>query len=159
MPFENFEFFSTPENQEQQKQGQETPPQENPQPAGGPTYPGFHPSFTPYLPYPVLTWQPPIDIFEDHENILIVIEIPGVKPEQIYVESTPGLLVIRGEIPPVESQMVPRYRERNIRGFLRQIPLPPQANPDQAEAFYQNGLLEIKIPKETPRGQRIDVKH
>ncbi|MDH7577010.1 MAG: Hsp20/alpha crystallin family protein [Bacillota bacterium] len=146
---------SYPENPGGQMHGQETPPRENPEPAGEPpTDPGAVPGYVPYFQPLGLTWQPRIDIFEDHENILIVVEIPGVRPEQLNVESAPSLLVIRGEIRQNEGQMVPRYRERNLGTFYRQIPLPPQLNLDQAQAFYENGLLEIKIPKGwPPQGQ------
>ncbi len=160
-PQPGFQPGPQPEKPGGQTQGQEIPPRENPAPAGNPAaYPGPVPGFVPYFQPPRLTWQPRIDIFEDHENILIVVEVPGVKPEQINVESTPTLLVIRGEIREGESRMVPRYRERNPGTFFRQIPLPPQLNVDQAQASCRNGLLEIKIPKgQPPQGQRIENQH
>jgi HSP20 family molecular chaperone IbpA len=132
---------------------QETPAGENPQPLGEPgTYPGSIPSFFPYTQYPGLTWQPRVDIFENHDDFLVIVEVPGVNPEQLNVENSSNLLLISGHSLPVMSggsgeNMITCYRERVCGGFSRSIQLPPHADIDQADAKCKNGLLEIKIPK------------
>jgi|GEM_PF-4832413 len=128
-------------------------------PTGVPyNYPGTAPRFFNH-PLRMFTWQPRIDIFEDHDNILIVVEVPGVKPEQVNVEVGNNILIVRGEIP-IGSKMPPRYRERTPGGFFRQIPLPPQLYLDRAEASCRDGLLRITIPKEQIQQEKnIPVKH
>lgn len=130
-------------------------------PVGVPyTYPGAAPGFLPYYQPLTVAWQPRIDIFENHDNILIVVEVPGVKPEQVNVEVGNNILIVRGEAPAGESKMTLRYRERTPGGFFRQIPLPPQLYLDRAEASCRDGLLRITIPKEQIQQEKnIPVKH
>lgn len=115
--------------------------------------------FFPYYRQMTVLWQPRLDIFEDHEELLIVVDVPGVKPEQINVEVSDNLLLIRGETP-LGSQIPPRYRERTPGTFFRQIPLPSGLDPERAEASCRDGLLKITIPKEqTSQGKNVPVKH
>ncbi|HHW40597.1 MAG TPA: Hsp20/alpha crystallin family protein [Syntrophomonadaceae bacterium] len=137
------------------QQGQEQTPSGVPS-----SYPGAAPGFFNYQ-LQMFAWQPRIDIFEDHDNILIVVEVPGVKPEQVNVEVGNNILIVRGETP-IGSKMPPRYRERTPGTFFRQIPLPLQLDLDRAEASCRDGLLRITIPKEQiqqQQGKNIPVKH
>ncbi len=140
--------------QDNPAQVQEIPAGDNPEPQLEPgVFPGPVPSFFPYTQYPNLTWQPRVDVFEDHDNILVVVEVPGVRPEELNVENSTNLLLISGQKLPVASSgenMVPRYRERICGNFSREIQLPQQADFDQAQAKCTNGLLEIVIPKKRP---------
>lgn len=129
-------------------------------PGGQPLSPGVAPGFTPYFQAPTFTWQPRIDIFEEHDFILIVVEVPGAKPDQIKLESRSDMLTIQGDVPQYGNQLIPRYRERTAGGFFRQIPLPPQLNPDQAQASGSDGLIEIRIPKQQQQsGKSIEIQH
>ena len=143
--------FDLPDNPEQ---AQEIPAGDNPEPQLDPgAFPGPAPGFFPYAQYPNLTWQPRVDIFEDHDNILVVVEVPGVKPEQLNVENSANLLLISGQTLPVAGSggsMIPRHRERICGNFARELSLPPQAATGQAQAKCSNGLLEIVIPKQKP---------
>ncbi len=146
------------------KQPRQTPDQEHPASPGEPgTYPGIAPSFFPYAQYPNLIWQPRVDIFENHDNFLVVAEVPGVKPEQLNVENTSNLLLIRGQNQPLSSSIgtntVPRYQERVCGGFFREIPLPPYTDIDQAEAKCRDGLLEIRIPKKHHSPHQPGISH
>ncbi len=148
---------ATPSGATGGEQQQEVPAGENPEPImeSGP-YPGSVPGFFPYTQYPALIWQPRVDIFENHDNFLVIVEVPGVSPEQLNVENAANLLLISGHRPLMNSggaSMIPRYQERLCGSFSREIPLPPHASLDQAEAACKNGLLEIKIPKkQSPSG-------
>jgi HSP20 family protein len=136
---------------------QEISNRENPGPPAEPSiYPGQAPGFFPYAQYPSLTWQPRVDIFEDHDSFLVVVEVPGVRPEQLNVENSSNLLLISGQNDPVPNSgsvssgnvsLTPRHQERVCGSFSRGIHLPPHASADRAEASCRNGVLEIKIPK------------
>ena len=41
-------------------------------------------------------WEPPVDVFEDEREIVVVVAMPGVAPERIEVAAEPGVLVVRG---------------------------------------------------------------
>jgi len=153
-----YEFSSvdpglTPREASDDSQPQDVPPREHPETMGETEpniFPGSTPNFFPYIQYPSLTWQPRVDIFENHDNFLVVIEVPGVDPKQLNVENASNLLVISGNSLPAmsgSSTMIPCHQERLCGGFSRSITLPFYAEIDQAEATYKHGLLEITVPK------------
>src|SRR5512143_215753 len=45
------------------------------------------------------TWEPPVDVFEDDDGIVIVVALPGVPAERVEVSQEPGVLVVRAERP------------------------------------------------------------
>jgi len=71
-------------------------------------------------------WEPPVDVFEDEREVVIVVAMPGVPAEHIEVSSEPGLLVVRGErpLPFVNSRHVIRQLEIPYGYFERRIRLP-----------------------------------
>src|SRR5213079_2270106 len=42
-------------------------------------------------------WEPPVDVFEDERELVIIIALPGVSEDRIEVSSDAGELVIRAE--------------------------------------------------------------
>jgi HSP20 family protein len=75
----------------------------------------------------VPTWEPPVDVFEDDREILLVVAMPGVSAERVQVISEPGALVVRGvrPIPLAGSRHRVRQLEIPYGAFERRIPLPP----------------------------------
>jgi len=72
-------------------------------------------------------WEPPIDVFEDGREIVIVVAMPGVSADRVALEFEPGVVVIRGERP--VSLRRPGYAVRQLEipygAFERRIALPP----------------------------------
>ena len=94
-------------------------------------------------------WLPPVDIFEDHDGLKMVAELPGVRPEDVKLSIENGVLTIRGEKKQVaeeESERVHRY-ERSYGAFERTFTLPTTVDADRIEARYENGLLTVRLPK------------
>jgi len=48
---------------------------------------------------PHAVWEPPVDVFEDEREVIIVVALPGVPPERIEVSTEPAALVVRAECP------------------------------------------------------------
>jgi len=72
-------------------------------------------------------WEPPIDVFEDESEVVVVVAMPGVAADRVQVSHEEGALVVRGNRPlPLE---VARHRLRHLEipygAFERRIPLPP----------------------------------
>src|SRR5258706_14498801 len=44
-------------------------------------------------------WEPPVDVFEDDEHVVIVVAMPGVADDRVQVVTEPGALTVRGERP------------------------------------------------------------
>ena len=72
-------------------------------------------------------WEPPVDVFEDEHEVVVVVAMPGVAPEQLEVRTDNGQLVLRGlrQWPLSGSGHVVRQLEIPYGAFERRIPLPP----------------------------------
>lgn len=94
-------------------------------------------------------WSPSVDVYEKDSNLIVKAELPGLKKNDIDVSLDQGDLLIRGERK-TESEVKEEsyYRvERSFGSFYRRIPLPFEANADQITANYNDGVLEVRIPK------------
>ena len=71
------------------------------------------------------TWEPPVDVFEDGDGVVIVVALPGVPADRVEVSYEPGTLVVRGERPLPFSRTCSRVRHLEIPygSFERRIPL------------------------------------
>jgi HSP20 family protein len=99
-------------------------------------------------------WEPPVDILETAGEILIVVALPGVDPEQTEATIADGDLVIAGtRVLPQELQTAVIHRLELPQGrFERRVPLPPGDYRQPLRAAV-NGCLLIRIEKvETTRG-------
>ena len=72
-----------------------------------------------------VSWEPPVDIFEDEHEVLVVVAMPGVSPERLEITSEAGALVVRGERLPPFGNARPSIRQLEIPYgyFERRIPL------------------------------------
>lgn len=106
-------------------------------------------------------WVPPCDVFEDKEAVRIIMEVPGVKPEDVRLSLENNMLTIRGEKKQVaeeKAERVHRY-ERSYGVFERAFALPSSVDVEQIEARYDNGILTVTLPKaERARPRQIEVK-
>ncbi len=104
---------------------------------------------------------PLVNLSEDHDNLYVRAELPGIKPEALEITVHEGNLILRGErqIPTEEKQVNYHRRERESGYFRRVIRLPMPVNQDKVEAVYQNGILTIKLAKpEETKPRQIQVK-
>ena len=93
----------------------------------------------------------------------IVIELPGVKDEDIDVAVHDGSLVVRGEKRShhEESGRTYFFSERQYGAFQRTFRLPPDADQNAIDAAYGDGVLTVKVGKrnvETGDHRRIEVR-
>jgi len=105
-------------------------------------------------------WSPAIEVRERNGNLEIDAELPGMKKEDVKVECTEEGVTIEGERK-MESEQNEKgvYRsERSYGHFLRQIPLPAEAQTDKAKAEFKDGVLRIRIPiPENKSSQRRQI--
>jgi HSP20 family protein len=106
-------------------------------------------------------WGPPVDVYEDKNNVFVQVEIPGVKKDEIEVTMTEGLLHITGEQKEeAEFKDATSYRsERYFGRFHRSIPLPKAIDGKRIEAHFKDGVLKVTCPKtEEAKRKAIEVK-
>jgi HSP20 family protein len=104
---------------------------------------------------------PRVDLIDREAEILVRAEVPGIDKEHLEVDLTGELLTIRGERRKEEKTEEGNvYRAEIARGtFVRTLRLPAEVDADKVEATFENGLLEIHLPKlATTKRQRIELK-
>lgn len=106
----------------------------------------------------VQPWQPRVDIHEEADRFVLHMDIPGVDAKSVEVEMHEGVLSIRGERRlPVAEASSSHLSERKGGSFARRFRLPESADAEQVRARSEHGVLEVVIPKSSPR--RIAVTH
>jgi len=96
--------------------------------------------------------RPTTDITETDKAVNVRFELPGVKKEDIQLNVGPKDIEIKVEKKAErkeENRGVYLYESRS-QSFYRHIPLPKEVVPDKAEAKFENGVLEVEIPKAHP---------
>ena len=95
------------------------------------------------------TWIPPVDISEDKERITLTAELPGFREDQVDVQMEGGVLTIRGERKMEEEKEGRNFHrlERSYGHFVRSFTLPNNVDRDNIRAHFNNGLLEVEMPK------------
>jgi HSP20 family protein len=104
-------------------------------------------------------WSPAADVFENPDEIILQIEIPGVLLGDVKLESLDGKLRISGHRrtdPGVEPRHFVRM-ERIYGNFSREFPVPGSIDPAVIKATLRNGVLKIVAPK-VDRQQAIPVE-
>jgi len=106
------------------------------------------------------TWIPPVDISEDKDRISLTAELPGFTEDQVEVQMEGGVLTIRGERKFEDEKEGRNFHrlERSYGTFVRSFTLPNNVDRENIHASFQNGLLEIDLPKrEEARPRQIKV--
>ena len=106
-------------------------------------------------------WRPQIDIYETHEEIVIIAEIAGVPREEIDLEIGPRTVKISGTREGGPREEGARYRLAEIPcgRFQRDLVLPVPIDTETVRAFCREGLLEIHLAKRPPdRIHKINIQ-
>ncbi len=104
---------------------------------------------------------PPVNVWDDDENIYLEAELPGISLENLEIAVTDGnQLTLKGQRKPVETGKTTWHRqERGFGAFGRTLTLPVLVDSDRVEARFELGCLHVKLPK-SPRAKprHIEVK-
>jgi HSP20 family protein len=108
-------------------------------------------------------FRPQLDCFqtEDPATFTVVVDIAGIDPERVRVTTSDRSLVISGERRRDESGgRTYQQMEVEYGPFQRVIQLPEDADPANAEATYDKGLLRIVMPiaKPAPRERPVPIR-
>jgi HSP20 family protein len=106
-------------------------------------------------------WAPALDIAERNDAYVVTVEVPGIKPEQLDITLENGALTISGERrfeTEIKEEQYHRI-ERRYGAFRRSITLPDRVKADAVEASFEDGLLQVVVPKaEEAKPKRIEVR-
>lgn len=107
-------------------------------------------------------FQPSCDIHEGKDHYLVSFDMPGVRKEDIKIEVQGNNLVISGERQREVKQQdgeATLYHERAYGKFERTFVMPVSINSEKIEAHYENGVLNVALPKvESAKGRTIQIQ-
>jgi HSP20 family protein len=94
-------------------------------------------------------WVPEVDVFEKEGKVVVRTDLPGMRQEDIDVSMEGDVLTIKGHREEEKEVKEENYycSERATGEFLRTVRLPEGAAADQVDAHYENGVLEVTVPK------------
>jgi HSP20 family protein len=104
-------------------------------------------------------WSPALDLYQNNDNLVAVVELPGMRKEDIEISLHDGTLSIGGERKSLSSNGDKAERsERYVGSFRRSISLPARVDVNKVSATYRDGILTVTLPKaEEAKPKRIDV--
>lgn len=108
-------------------------------------------------------WNPAMDVYDSKDNIIVKVDIPGMKKEDIDVSVHGKTLVIKGEKKQARDVKEEGYvrTERFYGSFNRAVTLPATVDAGKVQAGYKNGVLELVLPKKEeakPKQLKVNVK-
>lgn len=109
------------------------------------------------------SWMPPVDMHETNDELVLRVELPGVREKDVVVSITGDFLTIKGErrLDPEHKDQRFLHVERAYGQFERLIQLPMAVQSGKVKASYRDGVLEITLPKAEelkPREIKIDIQ-
>src|SRR5262245_54145974 len=112
-------------------------------------------AFRPFLPteetLPMTAWTPPCDIYETEKELVLKMELPEMKKEDVNVTIENNVLTLRGERKFEEKVNRDNFHriERSYGEFLRSFNLPTFVEGNKIFAEFKEGLLTVTLPKNT----------
>jgi HSP20 family protein len=94
----------------------------------------------------VTGFTPLLDVRETDEDYLVLVDLPGVKSEDVSLEVHAQVLTIAGSRAPAGTGE-PQLTERPYGSFVRSLTLPKGVDAETIVADYKEGVLELRIPK------------
>src|SRR5919201_5837027 len=105
-------------------------------------------------------WSPAMDLTESEGHLVLKADLPGLSQDDVKIEVTDNVLTISGERRSEQEQRKEGfYRlERAFGSFSRSLTLPEGVDADKIEASFDNGVLEVTIPKpEEVKPRRVSI--
>ena len=103
-------------------------------------------------------WVPALDVWETPTEVIYAFDLPGIPEDQIHIEVKDENLTVSAERTKNDETGEDGYYrfERRYGTFARAVGLPQGADQDNISARYENGVLEVRVPKpEEPKPRKI----
>jgi len=94
------------------------------------------------------SWEPPVDVFESEQELIVVVALPGVPEDQVEVLPEPGELLVRAlcKIPFAADRWAVCRLEIPYGKFERRIAI-PRVRPDTLKSEFRDGYLIMQFEK------------
>ena len=105
-------------------------------------------------------YRPFVDIMEDKDELLLVADMPGAKPDSIDIQFDDGILTIQAR---VESRLAEKanllLNEYGVGDFYRTFRVSEQIDASRIHAEYADGVLTVHLPQaESAKPRKIEVR-
>jgi HSP20 family protein len=101
---------------------------------------------------------PPVDIYENGDDLVVTADLPGVAKENLDVRVENNLLTMRGK-PSHWAAGDPIYREYELVSYFRQFELNEKVDQSRISAELQHGVLTLRLPKaQEAKPRKIEVR-
>jgi HSP20 family protein len=105
-------------------------------------------------------WVPAMDLVETEDHLVLRADLPGLSRDDVEIEIKDGVLTVAGERrADHEEKSEGFYRvERAFGRFSRSLTLPDGVDADSVAAEFEDGVLEVRIPKpEERKPHRVQI--
>ena len=94
-------------------------------------------------------WSPPVDIIETPEEIVVLMDVPGLSGDSLNVEIAGNMLTLSGSRPKAEpaSGTIVHAVQRPAGEFVRSVPMPIPVNHEQISADISEGVLTVRLSR------------
>lgn len=101
--------------------------------------------------------EPPVDVYQTESEVVVVVEIPGVRGQEVELEVDGDRLTVRGEKSGRACPTEHSYSQLEIAcgQFERSVRLPAEVDPQGTTLSYEDGFIEIRMPRTTRRQERL----
>ncbi len=91
---------------------------------------------------------PPINMFQQGDNFVAIVELPGIDRKQLNVEAKENRIRISGQKAVSYDEGVSLHRRERVSGvFDRTLSVPVRIDADKMRAEYRDGILALFIPR------------
>jgi HSP20 family protein len=92
---------------------------------------------------------PPVDIYEDEHKIVLKLEVPGMKENDLDIQLENNVLTVRGERKFEKEEKEENFHrvERRYGTFYRSLTIPNTVNAESVKASYEAGVLRVELEK------------
>lgn len=108
------------------------------------------------------SFMPAVDVYEDPHKVVLKLEVPGIKQEDLDIRVENQTLTVKGERKFEKDEKEENFQriERSYGSFVRSFTLPQTVDPDSITASYDAGVLSITLNKKAeakPKQVKISV--
>ncbi|MBX6359631.1 Hsp20/alpha crystallin family protein [Pseudacidobacterium ailaaui] len=105
---------------------------------------------------------PPVDIYEDEHKVVLKLEVPGIKQEELDIRVENNTLTVRGERKFEKEEKQENFHriERRYGSFYRAFTVPSTVDTESVQASYEDGVLKIEMQKKAeskPKQIKVNV--
>ena len=95
------------------------------------------------------SWVPALDVWETEADVVYAFDLPGIPEDAISIEVKDDALTVSAEREKTDEVSEDGYFrfERRFGSFARAVGLPKGIDQDGIVARYENGVLEVRVPK------------